>query len=75
MKITLRQLEVFAAIASHGHVTRAAETVAVTPEQYAKAKAASLAWALNADESTLGGIVGETDLSAAAGEGGEVSHD
>ena len=30
MKITLRQLEVFAAIASHGHVTRAAETVAVT---------------------------------------------
>lgn len=30
MKITLRQLEVFAAVASHGHVTRAAEAVALT---------------------------------------------
>ena len=30
MKITLRQLEIFAAIANHGHVTRAAETVAMT---------------------------------------------
>jgi len=30
MKVTLRQLEVFAAIASHGHVTRAAESVALT---------------------------------------------
>lgn len=30
MKITLRQLEVFAAIAGHGHVTRAAETIAMT---------------------------------------------
>lgn len=30
MKITLRQLEVFAAIANHGHVTRAAEAVAMT---------------------------------------------
>lgn len=30
MKITLRQLEVFATIASHGHVTRAAEAVALT---------------------------------------------
>lgn len=30
MKITLRQLEIFTAIASHGHVTRAAGTVAMT---------------------------------------------
>ena len=30
MKITLRQLEVFAAIASHGQVTRAAQAVAMT---------------------------------------------
>ena len=30
MKITLRQLEVFAAIANHGHVTRAAESIAMT---------------------------------------------
>lgn len=30
MKITLRQLEVFAAIANHGHVTRAAESIALT---------------------------------------------
>lgn len=30
MKITLRQLEVFAAVASHGHVTRAAVAVALT---------------------------------------------
>ena len=30
MKITLRQLEVFTAIASHGHVTRAAEAVSMT---------------------------------------------
>ena len=30
MKITLRQLEIFAAIANHGHVTRAAEAVAMT---------------------------------------------
>ena len=30
MKITLRQLEIFTAIASHGHVTRAAEAVAMT---------------------------------------------
>lgn len=30
MKITLRQLEVFAAIAAHGHVTRAAQAVALT---------------------------------------------
>ena len=30
MKITLRQLEIFSAIASHGHVTRAAEAIAMT---------------------------------------------
>jgi len=30
MKITLRQLEIFTAIAAHGHVTRAAETIAMT---------------------------------------------
>ena len=30
MKITLRQLEVFTAIAGHGHVTRAAEAIAMT---------------------------------------------
>ena len=30
MKITLRQLEIFAAIAAHGHVTRAAEAIAMT---------------------------------------------
>lgn len=30
MKITLRQLEVFTAIAGHGHVTRAAQTIAMT---------------------------------------------
>jgi len=30
MKITLRQLEVFTAVASHGHVTRAAESIALT---------------------------------------------
>ena len=30
MKITLRQLEIFAAIANHGHVTRAANAVAMT---------------------------------------------
>ena len=30
MKITLRQLEIFSAIASYGHVTRAAETVSMT---------------------------------------------
>jgi len=30
MRITLRQLEVFAAIAGHGHVTRAAEAIAMT---------------------------------------------
>lgn len=30
MRITLRQLEIFAAIASHGHVTRAAEAIAMT---------------------------------------------
>ncbi|WP_153109789.1 LysR substrate-binding domain-containing protein [Propionivibrio limicola] len=30
MKITLRQLEIFIAIASHGHVTRAAEAIAMT---------------------------------------------
>ncbi|MEI7613750.1 MAG: LysR substrate-binding domain-containing protein [Betaproteobacteria bacterium] len=30
MKITLRQLEIFSAIATHGHVTRAAEAVAMT---------------------------------------------
>ena len=30
MKITLRQLEIFSAIATHGHVTRAAEAVSMT---------------------------------------------
>lgn len=30
MKITLRQLEIFSAIATHGHVTRAAEAIAMT---------------------------------------------
>ena len=30
MKITLRQLEIFAAIVSHGHVTRAAEAISMT---------------------------------------------
>ena len=30
MKITLRQLEIFTAIVSHGHVTRAAETISMT---------------------------------------------
>ena len=30
MKITLRQLEVFVAVATHGQVTRAAESVAMT---------------------------------------------
>ncbi|MCE1172905.1 MAG: LysR family transcriptional regulator, partial [Azovibrio sp.] len=30
MKVTLRQLEVFAAVASHGQVTRAADAVALS---------------------------------------------
>ena len=44
MKITLRQLEIFAAIANHGHVTRAAEAVAMTQSAASMALGGSGSW-------------------------------